>query len=289
MAKALSTQVECALDHPVRPVARGVILEEGVADHVVVGQWRQRRVPGAEPGSVRGLEPLVALDDLDAAREPTRGQRRRQQTVCRRLAGLQRLGHGPEHGLQPRRLGPRDSQRVQPALLVELEQTRAGRRGAEGAKRPGGMPAQRIVARTDERPQAALDLDSGHQCRQQLRPRTSEPFPEREHGGRHHHRGVSHQRHVHVVEVERVGGRPVDKRRRQCRGPGRPSDHRRLVAVGAGQLFDQDLRERLTRSGEGHAEPVQQALLSDQERVVGQLLKRDRASGRRESSGRGGG
>ena len=113
-------------------------------------------------------ESLAALDDPWIAGEPALGEERRQQPVVRRLPGVKRLRHGAEARLEPGGLGAGEAERVLEALEIEPEQMSARRRGAEGADGSGGMEAGGVVTGVDDRAQAALDLDAGHDRGQQL-------------------------------------------------------------------------------------------------------------------------
>ena len=92
----LLPQLACRLDRRVRHVAGGVILEEVVAD-VETARRLGQRVDRVEVGAVRSSETLRALQHVAAAGEAALSQPRREQTVIRGLAGMQRLAHRAEH------------------------------------------------------------------------------------------------------------------------------------------------------------------------------------------------
>jgi hypothetical protein len=66
-------------------------------------------------------EALATLDDLLGAVEAALGEQRREHTVGRRLAGVERLAHGAAVLLHAGGLRRCDPHRVSHALRVELE------------------------------------------------------------------------------------------------------------------------------------------------------------------------
>jgi hypothetical protein len=77
---------------------------------------------------------------------------------------------------------------------------------------------------------------------------------------------------VGVVEVERVTGRAIDECRRNRGRTITSADERCLSARVAlvNQLGHENRRQRLTGSRKGYTQPVEQALLCDDERLAGQ-------------------
>src|SRR5207247_9731521 len=93
---------------------------------------------------------------------------------------------------------------VEPPLLVEVEEARARGRGAEGSQRGGRVKARGVVPGPEERAQAALELDAGHQCGEQVRATSALALDEGEERGHDGRRGVAAHHRVGVVEVEGV-------------------------------------------------------------------------------------
>ena len=185
----------------------------------------------------------------------------------------------PKLDLRPGGLGAGEAQRVLEALAIETEQMGARRRGAEGADGSGGVEAGGVVAGVDDRAQAALDLDAGHDRGEQARAGSAARLGQGERRRDHRHRGVPAHRGVGVVEVEGVGRGAVDQRGEQRRGPLRlGAEQRRLAALTAGrELLAQDDGERLARARERGAQPVEETVLGGGDRVGRQRRERCRS------------
>ena len=130
-----------------------------------------QRIGGIEVGAVRAGEALSAFHHIGARREAALRQSCGEQAVIRRLAGMQRLAHGAEHRLEPRRLGSRDAEGGGEFLRIQAQQMRARRRGAEAAEGAGGVEAERVVvARCEQQAEPALQFIAGDERGQHVLP-----------------------------------------------------------------------------------------------------------------------
>ena len=102
---------------------------------------------GREIRAVGQRETLDAFDNVGAAGKSARRKARRQQSVLRRLAGVERLAHRPELRFEPGRLCPGNADRRCGCLGIETEEPGAGRRGAERTDRPGRVKTEVVVPR----------------------------------------------------------------------------------------------------------------------------------------------
>jgi hypothetical protein len=108
------------LDRPVRQVAGGVILKQVVPQMITAGR-RLERARRIEIRTMRAREALRAFQHIGTAIKPALGQPRAQQPVIGRLARMQRLAHGAEHGFQTGRLGAGNAQRHRGLHRVQAE------------------------------------------------------------------------------------------------------------------------------------------------------------------------
>ena len=137
-----------------------MVFEEVAEDVEPVRRGRERR-RGSEIGAVRQCEALLAFDEVVPARKPARGEAGREQSVVRRLAGMERLAHRAELRFEPGRLSAGDAERAGGCFGIEAEQVGAGRRGAKATDRAGGVKPAVVMAGPERHADPAGDLVTG--------------------------------------------------------------------------------------------------------------------------------
>ena len=138
---------------------------------------------------------------------------------------------------------------------------------------------------------AALHFDTGDEGGDDISPAATLPLGEGEERGHDGHGGVAAHADVDVIEIERVRGRAVDQRGERCGYALARGDQRRLAGAAVFErLFAENRRQRLVRARERHAQPVEQALLRQEdgariERVVVDIAAAGGEGGRKAAPG----
>ena len=171
----------------------------------------QRGVP-IEIGAHRLRKPLSDAQNIRGAFKAAFRQKRSDHAVLRRFAGVQRLAHRPELGLQTSALRTRDRQCVLGAALVELQQMRACQSRGKTSDRGGGVEAPRIVSRPDQQADPAARLVSGDESGDDMFWLHLPRFGKRQNCRQNRDGDMAGQRHVNIVVIERVAGGSVDER-----------------------------------------------------------------------------
>ena len=248
-----------------------MVLEEVVAQVPAGRRLAQRRL-GVQVVALRGGEALIAFQRIGAGGKALGGQPGGAQAVLRGRAGMQRLAHGAEIGLQPGGLGGGDAE-GDGELLVAQAQHAAGRGGGgEGADRAGDVEALLVVAGRHQAADPARGFVAGDEALDEKLARGLRLLAERQQGGDDRDRRMAAHGEIDVVVVERVAGRAVDQG-----GGGRQDllgatdQRRRALGAVLERLADQDVGQFLLRAGNGDGEPVEQALLGALDEVVGQV------------------
>ena len=196
-------QVARGFDGRVRAVTGRVILEQVVAQVQPAG-WLPQPGGGVEVGAVCGGEALQGFDGVAAAGEAACCQLCGHHAVGAGLAGVQGLAHRAEHRLQSRGLRGRNAQGIGGVVRIELQQAGAGCGRAECADGAGAVEAQRVVPRRHGRTDAAQRLVAGDEGRHERRTAVAARFGQCQQGWHQHHTRMACERHVDIVEIERV-------------------------------------------------------------------------------------
>ena len=129
--------------------------------------------------------------------------------VACRKSRMQRLHHGAEVFLQPRRFGGGDRQGMADRWRVELQEAGHRRRGSDRSERRGAVPPPLIVARVHHPAEPCLDLESDDVSVDEARAGCTVQFD----GGqqrRHERRARMRERHeAHVVATGALVRTPV--------------------------------------------------------------------------------
>ena len=207
---ALQPDLLGALDRRMRQVAGGVVLEEVVAQMPARRRLAERGVD-LEMIALRGGEALVAFERIAAGGEALGGEAGGAQAVLGRGAGMQRLAHRAEVGLQAGGLRGGDAEGDGELLVAQAEHA-AGRGGrGERADRAGDVEALLVVAGRDEPADPAGGLVAGDEALDEQAARGLHLLAERQQGRHDGHGRMAAHGEVDVVIVERMAGRAVDQ------------------------------------------------------------------------------
>ena len=234
------------------------------------------------------VAPVLALEERQDPGEPSPRQQAGVDAALRGAPGVEPLHHRPELGRhQTARLGARDAERMLHLPGRQSQQRATGRRRAQGAVGPGGMPAGEQVRRAHRHPDPRRHLVPRDHRGQESRARAApQELGHRERRGGHHGAGVDNRALVKVVQLESVHHRPVHERgsRRRRRGrqaPKRARTGRLQLAHAAGQ--DPGPGER--RAEQPAADGVEEAELGVLDDGSRDIVESERRGKRRQPSG----
>ncbi len=227
---------------------------------------------------IRGVgaqEPVRALQRLRRALEPLAHQGCRHQPVGRRPADLEALRPGAVHQeLQAAGgLAQRGAERPGDARRVQPEHPSGGGGGAERAAGGGGMePAVVMRPRRQRERHPACHLIARDDRRQHVGAGGAHHLARRQRRRDHRRAGMQAAGGVGVVEIERMGQRPVQERRPR-RGVARRIAEHAGIAAGEAQRpggAQEGLRAlRIVPGADDVADQVQQ----QEARAVGHLRR----------------
>src|SRR5712691_9693953 len=179
--------------------------------------------PGAQLGEIeailrareRGAEAAIGrLEHVDDAGEALLGEQRGVEPALRRPPGMHALDHGAvlrRH--QPRRLGPRNAERMDRLAGGEAQAARGAGGGGVDAEGGAGMPALADMLLPHAFADAGTDLVAGDDGGEKLL--AAESGVALRHRDQRRQRDGAHMQHplaVDVVELEAVHLRAVDQR-----------------------------------------------------------------------------
>ena len=201
------------------------------------------------------------------------GQQHGQHAGSRGMADMQRLGHGPEVGLQAAGHGGRHGQRHGGLLGGQADQPRRPRDGAENAERRGRMPALVVMMRVNGAGKAHFRLQPHGVGGDQALSRKSPVLGQREQGGDQRHRLMAAEHGRKVVEIKGMRRDAVDEGGVERAGPPRRAEHqRRSGRRGDAGRAQGDLRAVLGQARQGHADGVGDAQLGEPQAPFGNHL-----------------
>ena len=118
------------------------------------------------------------------------------------------------------------------------------------------------MARRDCQPDPAFDHGAEHESENEIPAAHASELAKREQGRGDGRGRMYHGRYVRVAEVEHIGTRGVEKRRRQRIETFAAPDYRRLPAAGeSGERLQSGFDRRLAGAGERHGEEINERAL----------------------------
>ena len=170
-----------------------ILLAESIRNLPVVTRRAQDICPAAR-----------RFDRLVGAREILRCQKGRHQTVLRRSAGVEALGHRAEHLTKPNRLGRREPEGPDHLLFRKTEYFARGCGRAERPHGAGNVPADVVMLRIDSVGDSAFHFHADNERMQKIGARARAILGERQKGRRDGRGGMNDGAQIGIVEIENV-------------------------------------------------------------------------------------
>ena len=201
-------------------------------------------------------KPLSPSMAAGVRREATVSERGGDDAVTSGPTGMQGLRHRPEVLPDTARQRGGDAERDLRSFHVQPQETGARRGSTERTQRGSGVPAEGVVRRADHPSKLALDLEPQHEGVDQVATAGTELLAEGENGRQERDAGMAAHVHVDIVEVERVGGSAVYKRRLARGGAEACPKTDASVGPPCSRTISQRYAPTLATTGERHAKGV---------------------------------